>query len=68
MTIIKGLLSPSLDLFNDDYQNDIFTNYTSWISRYGVKLSNIDDAIEFLMYHEGLYSGNIMALKKLVKE
>lgn len=66
--IIKSLLLSSLDLFKDDYQNNAFSNYPSWTSRYGVELSGIDDAVEFLMYHEGLHSGYISALKKLVQK
>ena len=66
--IIKKLLLSSLDLFNEDYQKNLFSNYISWTSRYGVELTHIDEAIDFIMYHEGLHSGFIGALKKLVKK
>lgn len=65
--IIKELLISSLDLLETDYQNNVFANYPSWVTRYGAELSNIDDALQFLLFHEGLHSGSIIALKKLVK-
>lgn len=65
--IIKELLSSSLNQLETDYQKNLFEKYTPWATRYGVELANIDDALEFLMYHEGLHSGYITALKRLVK-
>lgn len=65
--IIKELLLSSLDRFETDYDNNVFENYSTWSTRYGVELTGIDDALEFLMYHEGLHSGTVMALKRLVK-
>ena len=62
---IKRLLFSSLDLFKEDYENNRFANYVGWTTRYGVELSNIDDALLFLQYHEGLHSGYIQALKRL---
>lgn len=65
-TIIKSLLISSLDEFENDYKKGFFTTYDGFITRYGVELANIDDAVNFLLYHEGLHTGVIMALKKLV--
>ena len=64
--VIKSLLISSVDQLKVDYQKDIFNNYTTFTTRYGAVLSNIVDAINFLGYHEGLHSGYIMALKRLV--
>lgn len=66
-TIKKLLLSP-LDLLETDYQNNVLDNYPLWATRYGVELSNIEDALQFLLFHEGLHLGSIIALKKLVKK
>lgn len=65
---IKELLLSSLDLFKTDYQTNMFANYPAWTTRYGVELSNIDDALQFLLFHEGLHSGFVAALKNLVKK
>jgi hypothetical protein len=63
---VKERLLTSLDQFEADYQNRQFDNYTPWTTRYGVALASIEDAIDFLAYHEGLHAGVIMAIKKLV--
>lgn len=64
---IKNMLFASLDQFAEDYQNNVFANYNTWTTRYGVELAGINDAIEFLLFHEGLHAGYVMALKRLVK-
>ncbi len=66
LTTIKSLLISSLDEFESDYKKGFFTTYNGFITRYGVELTNIDDAINFILYHEGLHTGVVMALKKLV--
>jgi hypothetical protein len=63
---IKDFLLSSIDQLETDYNNHLFTNYPSWTTRYGVEIGNIDDALGFLMYHEGLHTGTIMAMKRLV--
>ncbi len=66
ITQIKELLFTTLDKFEIDYHKKIFGNYTAWSTRYGVELASIDDSIEFLPFHEGLHSGTILAIKRLV--
>ncbi|MBD1366901.1 DinB family protein [Mucilaginibacter sp. ZT4R22] len=63
---IKSMLITSLDKLEEDYANQIFTNYPTWTTRYGASISNIDEAIAFLPFHEGLHIGYIMAMRKLV--
>jgi hypothetical protein len=63
---IKQLLLITLDELERDYNKQIFGNYTPWSTRYGVELAGIDDGIKFLPFHEGLHSGTIMAIKRLV--
>lgn len=63
---IKTLLISTLDQFKIDYHNQIFGNYKGWTTRYGVDLNNIDDAIKFLSFHEGLHLGYMMAQKRLI--
>lgn len=64
---IKHVLLTSIDKLETDYHTNLFDNYTSWTTRYGVEIANIDDAVQFLIYHEGLHTGTIMALKRLAK-
>ncbi|GGH21396.1 DinB family protein [Mucilaginibacter phyllosphaerae] len=63
---IKQLLVSSLDQLKKDYADSVFTNYPAWTTRYGVKIANIEDALAFLPFHEGLHIGYIMAMRKLV--
>jgi len=65
--IIKTLILSSLDEFESDYKKGFFTSYTPFVTRYGVAIDNIDDAANFLLYHEGYHTGVITALKKIVK-
>lgn len=67
--IIKELFISSIDTLNTDLGNNIFGNYTKSErieEVYGIDVSNIDDAIEFLLYHEGFHSGYIAGLIRLV--
>lgn len=64
---IKQLLFSTLDQFDKDYSDGIFKNYTVFKTRYDVEIKNIDDALNFISFHEGLHCGYIMALKRLVK-
>lgn len=67
METIKSLLLSSLDEFESDYKKNFFTTYTPVVTRYGVELANIDDAVNFLLFHEGLHTGYVMALKRVLK-
>jgi hypothetical protein len=64
---IKNLLFSTLEQLEEDYTNNVFGGYTAWSTRYGVELASIEDALDFLPFHEGLHSGCITALKRLVK-
>lgn len=63
---ITGLMRLSLELLEKDMQTDMFNGYTTWTTRYGVDISNINEAVAFLPFHDGLHIGTIGALKKLV--
>ncbi|MCW3091165.1 MAG: DinB family protein [Ferruginibacter sp.] len=65
---LKALLLSTIDQLKADYENDLFKNYIPWTTRYNVPLSNIDETINFLTFHDGLHVGYIMALKHLVKQ
>ncbi|MFS2190255.1 DinB family protein [Mucilaginibacter sp. Mucisp84] len=65
---VKELLISTIDKMEEDYQMGIFSNYQPMTTRYGVTLSNIEEAIRFLPFHDGLHTGYIMALKRAVLE
>jgi DinB superfamily len=63
---IKELFIHNLEQLEKDYNNNSFENYTTWTTRAGVDVTNIDIAISFILYHEGLHEGIIGAIKKFV--
>ncbi len=64
---IKELFISAIEQFEHDYNQNIFTSYTPWTNRYGIEITNIDDAIAFVLFHEGLHLGYVMALKRVLK-
>ena len=61
---VKHLAIEVLDQLDTDYTKHAFTNYTSFTTRYDIAITSIDEAIDFLLFHEGLHMGYIMALKR----
>ncbi|WP_018342850.1 DinB family protein [Cytophaga aurantiaca] len=61
---IKNKSLSALDQLEEDYNKNLFSNYTPFTTRYDIAITNIDEAIDFLLFHEGLHMGYIMAMKK----
>lgn len=51
-----------------DMEKDVFNNFSTYTTSFNVELNSIDDAVKFLVMHEGLHLGYAMALKKLVNK
>jgi hypothetical protein len=64
--LIKASLLTTLDLLEADLQADKFANYVGWTTRYDVSLNSIDEALAFVPYHEGIHTGYIWALKRMI--
>ena len=63
---IKGLLSSTQEQLEIDYKNGIFKTFNEYTTSLNVTLKNVDDAIAFNTFHEGLHLGSILGLLKLV--
>ncbi|RLD26697.1 MAG: DinB family protein [Bacteroidetes bacterium] len=61
---IKGLLFSTIEKTKEDYNNDIFRNYNEYTVTTKNKLTNVEEAIAFNNFHEGVHLGYILALKK----
>ena len=62
---ISELLFSTIKKTQEDYNNNKFVNYQEYtVSTTGSTLKNIDDAINFALFHEGMHLGYILALKK----
>jgi hypothetical protein len=63
---IQQLFTTTIDQLEADMQTDLFNNYTAWTTRMGININNINDAMNFLNFHEGMHVGYIMALKRAI--
>lgn len=65
---IQELFFSTLDRFQQDLQTGLFNNYTAWTTRAGVDITNIDDVLAFLPYHEGIHMGYIQAQRRVLNQ
>ena len=63
---IKKLLIATVEETIADYQLKAFREFNSYTTLNKVTLTNVDDAILFNNFHEGLHLGTIMALQKVL--
>ena len=63
---IKDLLLGLPDILEEDYKAGLFKNFTEYPTSTGFVLKDINDAITFNSYHEGIHLGIILSQKKLV--
>ena len=63
---IKSLLSKTIGQTKEDYENGIFKNFQEYSTSTGFILKNIEDALAFNNFHEGLHIGIMMSLRKLI--
>jgi len=63
---IRGLLFSTLDKTEKDVNDGIFLNYTTYLTSMGFEPTNVQDALDFVNYHEGIHTGIIMSIRKFV--
>lgn len=63
---IKTLLAFTLLKTEEDYNNNVFLNYTEYTTSMGFTIHNVKEAISFNNYHEGVHTGIIMSLRKFI--
>jgi hypothetical protein len=63
---IKALLLSTIDQLEKDHNEGLFKEYPAFTTRYGVELASVEDAINFLPFHDGLHMGYMMALKRVI--
>jgi len=63
---IRTLLSTTLHQTEQDFANSLFVNYNEYTTSLGFTLKNIDGALDFNNYHEGIHTGIIMSIRKFV--
>jgi hypothetical protein len=63
---IKELLNSTLIQTQKDYQAGVFKDFQEYPTSSGYILRNVEDALAYNLFHEGIHLGVIMSLKKLV--
>lgn len=64
---IKTLLFSTLEKTKEDLDNDIFKTFNSYtVSTTGNTLNTIEDAFDFILFHEGMHLGYVMALVRAI--
>ena len=65
---IKNLLFSTIKKTEEDYKGDVFKNYQEYtVSTTGNTLSNVDDALDFVHFHEGMHFGYVLAQLRALK-
>ena len=65
---IKSLLFSTIEKTQADYKAEAFKNYQEYtVSTTGNTLSNIDDALNFVHFHEGMHFGYVLAQLRALK-
>lgn len=63
---IKFLLFTTIEKTKEDYDNSVFKNYQEYPTSTGFVLKNVEDAIVFNNFHEGIHIGVMMSLRKYI--
>lgn len=63
---VKELLIGLPDTLEEDYEAGIFETFTEYPTSTGFVLTNIDNAIAFNNFHEGIHYGVIRSIKKFL--
>lgn len=64
---VKHFFIESVNQLESDMERDVFNNYSPAViiqKIYGVEVVNIDDALDYLLFHEGYHTSSILSLKK----
>ncbi|REE17045.1 DinB family protein [Winogradskyella pacifica] len=61
---IKGLLFSTIEKTKEDYDTKVFQTYNQYTVTTKSTLSNVEEAIDFNNFHEGIHLGYILALRK----
>ena len=66
VTQIKGLLYTTLEQTQKDFSEGIFKNYNAFTTMTGFNIRNVQEAMEFNNYHEGVHTGIMMRIAKFL--
>ena len=61
---IKNLLFSTLEQTKKDYEKGLFKSYNTYTTSTNSTMANVEEAIAFNNFHEGIHLGYILALKR----
>jgi hypothetical protein len=64
VALLKKQLFSTIEQTQKDYNKGNFTNFSAYTVSTKSVLSNINEALEFNNFHEGIHLGYILAMKK----
>lgn len=65
---IGDFLISTAEWAKKDYGTGLFKNFNEYTTSLNVTLRNVDDAMTFNLFHEGLHLGAVLGLQKVVKK
>ncbi|MHC0439332.1 DinB family protein [Flavobacterium sp. 3-210] len=63
---IRNLLSATLTQTEKDFEENVFVSYNEYLTSMGFTLRNVEDALNFNNYHEGIHTGIVWSIRKFV--
>ena len=66
ITYIKDQLTPLIEQTEKDFDSGIFKTYEEYPTSSGITLLNIEDALIYNTFHEGIHHGVVLSLKKCI--
>ena len=63
---IKSLMFSTIEQTKLDYKNGVFKEYNAYTTSTNSSIKNVDEAMAFNNFHEGIHLGYILALKRLL--
>lgn len=66
IAMVKSLLVSTVLTTRKDYNDRLFQKFHFYTTSTGIVLNNVEDALLFNCFHEGIHLGIILSLKKLV--
>jgi len=63
---VKNILLPTILKTQEDYKKGVFKHYEVYHTSVKIDLNNVEDALKFSAFHEGIHLGVILSIKKLI--
>ncbi len=63
---IGAFLMSTIEWTQEDYENGVFKEYNEYTTSTKVTLGNVEDALVYNLFHEGLHLGLILSLEKIL--